>query len=306
MKWRQTILKMVTVSISVFLLCANLSFAQDTTSVVVSIPPLKTFVKKIGEDKVQVTVMVKPGDDPHTYEPKPKQMTILSEARAYFAIGVDFESVWLDRFQSSNPGMKIVHTGAGVRKLPMKTVLHHENNHVEDHQDHHHHKHDPGNPDPHVWLSPPNVIIILRNIVQGLTMLEPENAKFYQSNYKRFCKEVIDLDIRLMGIFADKKENEFMVFHPAWGYFADAYKLKQIPVEIEGKEPKPKELKKLIEHAKMKNIGVIFVQPQFSSRSAEMVAKAINAEVVFIDPLSENWLKNMKHVARQFEKALKK
>ena len=96
-----------------------------------------------------------------------------------------------------------------------------------------------------------------------------------------------------------------MVFHPSWGYFAQAYRLKQVPVQIEGRDPKPAQLKELIEHAREKNIKVIFVQPQFSAKSAKLVAKEINGEVALVDPLAENWSANLREVANKFKSALK-
>jgi zinc transport system substrate-binding protein len=109
-----------------------------------------------------------------------------------------------------------------------------------------------------------------------------------------------------MSLFAKKGDKvEFMVFHPAWGYFAQAYGLEQVPVEIEGKEPKPAELKHLIKHAKEKNIKVIFVQPQFSAQSARTIANTIEAEIVFADPLALNWADNLQRVAEKFSTAFK-
>ena len=90
-----------------------------------------------------------------------------------------------------------------------------------------------------------------------------------------------------------------MVFHPSWGYFADAYGLKQIPIEVEGKDPKPAQMKTLMEIAKEEAIKVIFVQPQFSTKRAEVIAKAIGARTVFADPLAEDWENNLRNQAMQ-------
>ena len=96
-----------------------------------------------------------------------------------------------------------------------------------------------------------------------------------------------------------------MVFHPAWGYFARAYGLQQVPIEIEGKNPKPALLKELIVHAREKGIRVVFVQPQFSTKSAEIVAREIGGRVAFADPLAEDWLANLAAVAAGFRAALR-
>ena len=140
------------------------------------------------------------------------------------------------------------------------------------------------------------------NALQGI---DPSHRDLYKSNFQHFVSQINRLDSELKTIFASKRVLQFMVFHPSWGYFAQAYGLKQIPVQIEGKEPKPAQLKELIEHAKEKNIKVIFVQPQFSAKSAKLVAKEINGEVAFVDPLAENWSANLSEVANKFKSALK-
>ncbi len=98
---------------------------------------------------------------------------------------------------------------------------------------------------------------------------------------------------------------KFIAFHPAWGYFADAYGLEQVPVEIEGKEPKPAQLKELIRSAREDNIKVIFAQPQFSAKNAKVIAGEIGGEIIFADPMAYEWLENLKDVADKFRDALK-
>ena len=96
-----------------------------------------------------------------------------------------------------------------------------------------------------------------------------------------------------------------MVFHPSWGYFAKDYGLEQVPIEIEGKAPKPAQLTELIREARADDIHIIFVQPQFSRKNAELVATEINGKVIFIDPLAENWIANLQEVAEKFKQAVK-
>ncbi|MEW6667424.1 MAG: zinc ABC transporter substrate-binding protein [Thermodesulfobacteriota bacterium] len=266
----------------------------DPVPVFVSILPQRYFLQKIGGARLQVSVLVPPGAEYHTYEPKPTQMAALSKARLYFAIGAPFEAAWLPRFTSVNPAMRIVHTDEGIERIPMETHDHHgEDNHPE------------GEQDPHTWLSPPNVKIMARNIAAALREADPAHRAEYDENGRRFIREIDELDAELRGIFAGSKGLRFMVFHPAWGYFARAYGLKQVPVEIEGKEPKPAQLKALIEEARKGGIKVIFVQPQFSTRSAETIAKAIGGQVVLADPLHPDWAGNLREQAARFKAALK-
>lgn len=291
--------------------CAGLgaapAMAGESIPVFVSILPQKYFVEKIGGNLVSVSVMVQPGANPHIYEPRPNQMTALSKSRIYFAIGVTFETVWLPKFAKLNPQIRIVHTDEGIDKIAM--IAHHhpdeETGHPHDPRSKDAHRDEaPGALDPHVWVSPPEVKIISRNILEALVDIDPANSGTYKSNYEAFLEEIEELDRDLKKIFLDKRGLKFMVYHPAWGYFARAYGLIQVPVELEGKEPKPEQLKALIEQSRKQGIKVIFVQPQFSTKSAETIAKAIGGQVIFADPLREDWERNLREQAEKFKEAL--
>ncbi|HPA13735.1 MAG TPA: zinc ABC transporter substrate-binding protein [Desulfobacterales bacterium] len=281
-----------------FIAISNAS-AADRVSVFVSILPQKFFVEQIGKDLIDIQVMVEPGASPATYEPKPAQMAAISKASIYFSIGVPFEKGWLKKIVSANPGMRIVHTEHGIQKMPM--TAHHNDEEKNHETGNHNHR----VLDPHVWLSPPLVMVQARNILTALQEIDPTHHLDYENNYKIFVAMIVDLDAELRDIFAGKQGLPFMVFHPAWGYFAHAYGLKQVPIEIEGKEPKPAQLKKLIDCARERNIKVVFVQPQFSSKSAEQLAKQIGGRVAFVDPLALNWAENLREVAAKFEAILK-
>ena len=144
-----------------------------------------------------------------------------------------------------------------------------------------------------------------RTILNALQEVDQANRSKYEANYKAFMAELVDLDADLKKIFAGRQGLRFMVFHPSWGYFARSYGLVQVPVEIEGKSPKPAQIMELIEHARENNIKIIFVQPQFSSKSAELIAREIGGEVAMVDALAENWSENLREVANKFEAALK-
>jgi zinc transport system substrate-binding protein len=300
------------VSVALLLSITGGAWAADKLNVFVSILPQKHFVQRIGGDRVDVSVMVLPGANPATYEPKPKQMVELSRAGIYFAVGVPFESAWLPKIASAGDGLWVVHTEAGIDKVPMK-IRHNgqgagrhggeKEKPVREETEHTRR----GVLDPHVWLSPPLVLLQARNIVNALEQVDPEGREVYADNFKRFVAEVAELDNELRSLFARASggSEEFMVFHPAWGYFARAYGLEQVPIELEGKDPKPAELQGIIEYARRRGIGVIFAQPQFSADSAELVADEIGGEVVFVDPLAENWAENLRKAGRKFESALR-
>ena len=275
--------------------------AENSMKVTVSILPQKYFVQKIGGDLVDISVMVLPGSSPETYEPKPKQMVKLTESKIYFAIGVSFEEVWLKKFAGANPEMMIIATQNGIEKIPMKRHLH-------DDKEWNHGKAAAHAriKDPHIWLSPPLVMLQARNILNALMRVDPAHRGTYEDNYKKFISKIVDLDLKISDLFADTGQGtRFMVYHPAWGYFAKAYALIQIPVEMEGKKPTPKGLQQLIRYAKKDGIKGVFVQPQFSTKSAHTIATAIGGRVVFADPLAFDWAKNLLLVARQFKEGLK-
>ncbi len=259
--------------------------------VFVSIVPQKYFVGQIGKDLVDIKVMVQPGASPATYEPKPSQMAALSKTKLYFSIGVPFENTWLKKIAASNQKMKIIHTDHGIKKILMQVNIRDNNKE---------HGHDHEVLDPHIWLSPELVMIQAETIKNALKKIDPAHDQVYEANFKAFIAKLIELDIELKNIFVGKDGLQFIVFHPSWGYFANSYGLKQIPIEIQGKRPKPAQLKYIIEHAKKNNIKIIFVQPQFSSKSARLIAKQIKGQIVFANPLAENWMTNMREMADKF------
>jgi zinc transport system substrate-binding protein len=279
----------------------------EPLDVFVSIVPQKYFVEMIGGESVRVSIMVQPGANPATYEPKPRQMVALAKAKAYFTIGVPFETVWLNRISAANPGMTVIHTEAGIEKRIMKDHLHGEEGHsVQEKEARERAERFHGVKDPHIWLSPGLVEAQARNILNGLSRIDPAREASYEKNYKRFISKIHALDAEIKGIFAGKGGRKvFMVFHPAWGYFAQAYGLEQVAVEMEGKEPGPVDLEELIHYAREESIKVIFVQPEFSTKSAETIARAIEGKVVFANPLALDWAENLRKVATDFEAALK-
>lgn len=301
---RQPILLCISLFFTVFF--SSLSCAGDKPSVFVSILPQKYFVEQIAGDLVNIQVMVKPGASPATYEPKVSQMKKLAASEVYFAVGVPFEQAWLERIASVNSQMKIVKTDAGIKKLTMEKHLHDDegdDTHEEHAGDEHANDQKEGL-DPHIWLSPQLVKQQASIICTSLKELLPEQATLFETNLARFIKQIDDLDNELREILRGKENLRFMVFHPSWGYFAQDYKLRQVPIEIEGKGAKSSQLRELILFARAEGIKVIFAQPQFSTKSAKLVAREIDGQVITVDPLAEDWLANMKVVAKKFRDAI--
>ena len=256
----------------------------------VSILPQAYFVERIGGDRVDVSVMVGPGSSPATYEPVPRQMVEIGKAQLFFRIGVPFENVWMDRLSKTNPKMKVIDTRRGIKLLPMKTR---------------HHNQKSGLKDPHIWTSIRLVKIQAQNICDALISLNPADKVYYQNNLRAFIDDLNNLDAEIIESLKGIRVRKFMVFHPAWGYFARDYGLDQIPIEIGGKEPGARELANLIEEAKKDGIKIIFVQKQFSEKSAEALADAIGGRIIQIDPLARDYLNNMKMIAETFRRIMR-
>lgn len=282
----------------IFFLSDGNVYAKSTKSdvekikVFVSVLPQAYFVERIGGDRVDVSVMVGPGQSPVTYEPMPRQMVELGRAKLFFRIGVPFEDVWMDRISSAHPEIKMIDTRRGIQLISMKTHHRHEDTqHVEGRR---------GRKDPHIWLSLKLAKIQAKNICDALISVDAVCGEYYRENLKIFHDDLDKLDMKITQNLKGLGARKFMVFHPAWGYFARDYGLDQIPVEIGGKDPGAKELASLIEEAKNDGIKIIFVQKQFSEKSAEAIAAAIKGRIIQIDPLARDYLNNMKMIAETF------
>lgn len=272
----------------------------------VNILPQKYFVEKIVKDKFNINVMVKPGVSPHNFEPKPSQMKSLVASKAFFLIGDSSEKAWLEKFKQNAKNTLFVDTTVGIEKMEMIAHDHEENETHGHHEDHEHEEaHEHSGLDPHIWLEPTLVKIQAKNIYEAMLKIDSTNSDFYKTNYEEFLKELDSLDQDIKTLLSPHKDKAFMVFHPSWGYFAKRYEIEQISIEIQGKEPKPNELVKLIEEAKKHDIKIIFVSPQFSQKSAQAISKNIGANVVAIDPLSDDWQKNLLKVASEIANSYK-
>ena len=248
--------------------------------VVVTIPPQAEFVKRVGGEKVAVITMVPQWANPHTYEPTPAQLMNVSKAKMYVKMGsgIEFEIAWMDKIKSINENMLIVDCSNGIELLK-----------------------EDGKADPHIWLSPKNAKIIVENICEGLVQIDPANRTYYEQNKEAYLRELDALDKEISQILSKTSKtsaHKFIVYHPAWSYFARDYGLEQISVGEGGKEPTPERIASIIEEAKRNNITKIFASPQFKDK-AEVIAKEIGGKVVEINPLAENYIENMRKFAEE-------
>ena len=290
--------------------CVDEGGSQDESSstngmvLAVSVLPQAEFVEKVAGDNVNVIVMVPPGADPHSYEPTPGQLRDLSDAKMYAMVGsgLTIENIMIDKIADLNPDMMIIDCSAGIDLREMEAHEHEEE--VEVHDSEMGEEHEESGLDPHIWTSPGNVEIMVENIYEGLVEIDPENESVYLENRNAYIAELDALDKNIRETLSGKDGSSFMVYHPAWGYFADYYDLTEVPVEIEGKEPSVRDMQNVIDEANEKSIKVIFVQKGFSTVSAQAIANEIGGEVVEVDPLAKDYIDNLSKVAEAFEKGL--
>lgn len=268
-----------------------------------SIAPQRYLIESVGGDLVSVSVLVGPGQSPHTFEPTPRQMSDLAGADVYFAIGLPFEGRILEGLAALNTGLLVTDTAARVPRRRVEEAHGHDG-----HDDPHGHQEpaepDGGLPDPHVWLNPRHAELMAGAICDAMKELVPEEAEVFDANLSTLARELDELDAELTAALSPLSGESIYVFHPAFGYFTDAYGLKQVPIETGGMEPGARELVRLVEQATADGVRVIFVQPQFSSRSAKAIAAEIGGVVVPIDPLSGDYLENLRDMARAVREAL--
>jgi len=275
----------------------------------VSILPQKYFVERVVGEMFNIEVLVKPGESPATYEPTTKQMIGLSKAKALFTIGVAFEDNLIPKLKEQYSKLGIVATDKNIIKHNPASFVeifaeedHTSHQHNEEMDEHHHHE----GLDPHIWLSPDLVKIQVTNIADYFIRAYPEEKSYFEKNRDVFIAELDEVSQEIKQIFINKESREFLCFHPAWGYFADQFNLKQIPIEIEGKEPNPREQEQIIEFAQAQGIKFIFVQAQFDQRVASSIAEQISGSVILIDPLAENYLVNLKNIAIKLAESMGK
>lgn len=309
--------------------------AETVPSIVVGIAPLKYLVSSIAGQRAMVSVVLPGGGDPHTYEPSAIQMGIISDADAYFSIRQPFEEVLLPKLKDSAPKMMIVDISANVERMPPADVLEikadpppspppanatmmggvtdlmdnatgpaPEEGHgaptgeAAAGQEHDDHDHD--QPDPHIWLSPANMKIMAKAVLDELVIMLPAHGPEFTANYEQFIADVNALDTAIREVLdpLPAGQRAFLSFHPSWGYFARDYNLTQIAVEVQGYEPSPQVFAKVIDAAKARHVRTILLEMQFSTSLVRTLAEELNANVVAISALTVAWRDNLLTLAQ--------
>lgn len=259
-------------------------FLTAAPCVIVSVAPHKFFVEKIAQETVQIYLMVPAGASSHTYEPTPRQMLTAGQADVWFRIGEPFETRAMQALKSHRPSLEIVDLRDGVDLISTDG----------------HCKCCPGAVDLHFWLSARQAQIQARTIAQTLIRKYPKHAETYRTNLQAFEQELQELDQKIETVLAPLKNRHIFVSHPAYGYFCRDYGLTQYSVEVEGKDPTPQQMTRLLQQARECVMRKIFIQTQYNNKGAKLVAETLNAQLVTLDPYSEHYLTSMWEIANAF------
>ncbi|GHV52027.1 cation ABC transporter substrate-binding protein [Deltaproteobacteria bacterium] len=283
-------------------------------AVTVSIPPQKYFVERIGGEEVSATVISGQGRDPHGYEPNAVQMQGISEAEIYFSIGVPFESQWLPKFCRLNPSMRLVSLPEHVERIKGSPNLalregaftrhggRHEHQGTEGHREQHGLETD----DPHLWLSPRVMERTVPVIAAALSAARPDKARFFAERAEAFTAELRELDsyIRSLFVSVPQEKRAFLTFHQSMAYYADNFSLREVSVELAGREPGPKSMTLLMDFAALHDVHVIVADGTTNKSTLSAITRSIKGVAVTGNPLEENWPESLKHFSESLAKAL--
>ena len=264
--------------------CGNTTQKSEKPILTVTLEPLRYFTEAIAGNNYEVVSMVPKGSSPESYDPTPQQLVNLSKSQAYFRIGyIGFEQAWMKKLEANCPDMKVYDTSKGIDLLRDKGHWH---------GDHFHE----GGVEPHVWNSTQNALIIADNIYQALCELDSTHQEDYQKRLDVLKQTIQQTDTNVRTLL-ENADSTFLIYHPALSYFARDYGLKQVSIEEGGKEPSPALLKALIETCRNENVHTIFVQQEFDQRNAQLIANELGVNIVSINPLSYDWVKEMIRIA---------
>lgn len=280
----------------ILLLLASCGVKQpDGRLVSVTIEPQRYFAERIAGDKFTINTVVPAGQNPEVYDPTPQQMVTVGKSEAYLRIGhIGFEEVWVDKILANNKEMKVFDLSEGMNLI--ENHEEHEHDHGHEHGEECSHSH--YGVDPHTWSSIEGAKKIAWSTLNAFIGLDKENTQYYWENYNGLMKDIEDTEKKINALLEPLTNRTFIIYHPALTYFANEYGLTQLSIEMEGKEPSPAQLKRLIDTAKESGAKVVFIQQEFDKKNAELVAKETSCNLVVINPLDYDWRKEMLHIAQ--------
>ncbi|NTW71448.1 MAG: zinc ABC transporter solute-binding protein [Eubacteriaceae bacterium] len=259
---------------------------NDKLTIAVSIVPQAAFVEKVAGDLVEIVTLIPPGNNPENYQPKPKDIASLSIAAQYFTVGVPAEEGIVSKAADLNPNLEIIHledvVGAAYPDLEISKE----------------------GRDPHIWVSPKRAIVMVESIRDNLVRIDADHASVYKRNAQAYISELKAVDAEIKQIIRETQQKAFLIYHPSLGYFADDYGLEMVSIEEDGKEATTVRLKEVIDFAKKNNIQVIFYQVEHDKTQAQTIAEEIGGKVEEIEPLSYDYVGNLRKMAGIFREVL--
>lgn len=247
---------------------------DNRIKVAATIFPLYDLVRNIGGEKIEAILILPPGASPHTYEISAAKVKEMQTVKTLFTIGagVDF---WAEKLAQGDD-IKVISLDKSVILVPFK---------IQGHE--HEGKNEKEGLDPHYWLSPDNAVIMAQKITKELSSLNPENEKYYQDNLQKFISALEVKNIEWKNKLGQLNKKELVVFHDAWGYFADYFGLEIVATfePFPGKTPTPKYLIKLQKEVEENNIKSLFVEPQLSKEAISTLAQDLGVGVAILDPI---------------------
>lgn len=271
--------RFIIILIAVFLSFAYAS-AAEKIKVVASIYPLGDVTRQVGKDRITVKVMLPPAASPHTFEPTPLDMMEMQDSKVFVKAGAGLE-FWAEKMMKASSNRKLIIVDAASGLPLIRHVHSHAGAGASEEKGHH------GSADPHVWLDPMLMKTVVDKIKNALSNADPEGEVYYRENAEKYKKDLDALHSEIVNRVKDFKVKEYVTFHPAWNYFSKRYGLRVAGVieESPGREPSPKHITKIISEIKRIGAKVIFAEPQFNPKIAEVIAKEAGAKVLFLDPI---------------------
>lgn len=271
--------------ILLFCSCTNQTGGDsELINISVTIAPEKEFVSRIAGDKAAVNVIVPTGANPENYDPTIADIKAFSDADIYFTIGVPTEENSI--LPMLDEGTAVIQLEKSVRSEIPDLYIGTER-------------------DPHIWLSVERVKIMARAICTALSDADPENAEYYGANTEAYIAELDGAKAYADELLSDLTNRSIIVYHPAFGYFADEHSLTMHALENEGKEATAKELAALIDYAREQGITTVFYQEESSGKQAEAFASEIGGKAVMLSPLSENYIESYRLTAEKIKESAK-
>ena len=286
--------------------CANAD-AADPVPIVVTIPVLKDLTEQIGRSHVRVTSLLTGYENEHTYSPKPSDLVAVRKAQLLFQIGIGLE-VWVSSLvkNAGGPSLRVITTSQGI---PL----------IQDHMDHHNregagHDGEESEPEgnPHIWLDPANVAIMLGHITNALIERDPSHAAEFRANHTAYVQQLDRLQRELSDRLKPIADRRFIAHHPAWPYLAKRFGFDVVgTIQIQaGSEPSALHLQSLITTIKKHHVKLIVSEVQLSQRLPELLSSETKARVVILTTLpgglpgTETYLDMLRYNVLQLANAL--